>query len=290
MLNEVSLSLGTFPTRALVRAPAESVAKARVASVVCLHGWGDSADSFKRLFAELNDLPAQLVALDLPGFGAAGGLSGGGQLPQFVAFAAAAIEHFGRQGPVLPVGQSLGGRAALMAVAGGLATPVSGVVAVGPAPLKLPGWQKVLVRNGNLAPSLTTMGQVASDIEAIEELVRSHKRTCFHAPDTVPEEVFADFARHLTAERARTHIDRLRQFGAEIERPLDLAGVRSRVELIWGIQDRIAPLSGAEDYLRALADARLTTLDQCGHHAHLERPKEVADVVREAAQRMFTPA
>lgn len=280
MLNEDRLSLPGFITRALTR-PWSGAAP----TIVFLHGWGDSAESFKRLIAALDDLPAHLVALDLPGFGQAAPLSNGAQLPQFVRFAASAIEHFGAPAPVLPVGQSLGGRAALMAVAAGLAVEVGGVVAVGPAPLRLPGWQKVIVRNRGLAPSISAMSQVAGDADAVSELVKSHRRSCFHAPNSLPDEVFEDYARHITPEQARTHIERLRQFGAEIEQPLELSGVRCPVELVWGGQDRIAPVSGAQDYLAALAEARLTTIDPCGHHAHIERPEAVAAIVRRAWSR-----
>lgn len=269
---ETTLDLGLWQTRALSLGTGPT-------TVLCLHGWGDSAESFLRLFARLENPGLQLVALDFPGFGKAGPLDESApQLPQFLDFAAQALAHYAPRGPLLAVGQSLGGRALLMAAH--LATPpaLMGLVVIGPAPLKLPGWQQVLVRNRGLAPGVSAISQ-ADDATVVSELVASHRRTCFHAPDSVPEQVFADYAQYISPERARHHIERLRQFGSELGQPLEMTGIGCPVHLIWGAQDRIAPLSGARDYQAALPQAQLTVLESCGHHAHLEQPEPIAEVI-----------
>jgi pimeloyl-ACP methyl ester carboxylesterase len=44
--------------------------------------------------------------------------------------------------------------------------------------------------------------------------------------------------------------------------------------IVWGREDRIAPLECAELYRAAIPSARVAVIDQCGHFPHLERPAE----------------
>jgi len=44
--------------------------------------------------------------------------------------------------------------------------------------------------------------------------------------------------------------------------------------MVWGREDRIAPLECAELYRAAIPSARVAVIDQCGHFPHLERPAE----------------
>ena len=55
-----------------------------------------------------------------------------------------------------------------------------------------------------------------------------------------------------------------------------LGGVRSPALVIWGDDDRIVPLSAGHAYARALRDATLTTIPECGHFAEMEKPDAVA--------------
>lgn len=276
--SEEILHIGGIKTRALRHGEVRSGRP----TLVFLHGWSDSADAFKRLMAQLSTVDAALVSLDLPGFGAADQPQPGPKLPQYVGFASAALDYYADFGVVIPIGQSLGARALLMALSQGSRAQIPGLMAIGPAPLELPPWQKMIVRNRSLAASVSALGEPLSDAQLIAELVKSHKRTCYFAADRVPAEVFEDYARNTRIEHARNHIQALRQFGAELEQPLELSQVRCPVEIIWGAQDRIAPISGAKHYLAALPQARLTTLESCGHHAHLEKPEDVAREIVQA--------
>jgi len=270
-----SLTLGRWRTRALVAGQTENP----TLRVLCLHGWGDSAESYLRLFSRLDGI-GELIALDFPGSGYAQPVDDGPQLPQYVDFAREALRHYGAQGPLLLVGQSLGARALMMALHDGATDAAQALVAIGPAPLKLPGWQQILVRNGSLMPNVSSIAAAHDDATLIAELVASHRRTCFHDPARVPDQAFADYARFVTVDRAKHHIERLRRFGAEIGQPLQLSQVPCPVTLVWGDKDRISPLSAAQDYLAALPAATLTTSAGCGHHAHLEDPDAVAAAVR----------
>ncbi|MGA2409376.1 MAG: alpha/beta fold hydrolase [Candidatus Binataceae bacterium] len=51
------------------------------------------------------------------------------------------------------------------------------------------------------------------------------------------------------------------------------------VLIVWGKEDRIAPLECAEAYRRGIKGARLEIIERCGHLPHLERPSELAGLV-----------
>ena len=107
--------------------------------IVLLHGWGDSADTWRPLLAELAAIGRRAIAVDLPGFGRASGLGRGPLLPQLDDFAAALVLEWSAGEPVVVAGASLGGAVALrLAEQGDL--PIAGVVPVSPAGLERPGW------------------------------------------------------------------------------------------------------------------------------------------------------
>ncbi len=80
---------------------------------VLLHGWGDSADTWRPLLAELAGRGRRAIAVDLPGFGHASRLAPGAILPQLDDFAAALVLEWGGGEPVVVAGNSLGGAVAL---------------------------------------------------------------------------------------------------------------------------------------------------------------------------------
>jgi pimeloyl-ACP methyl ester carboxylesterase len=51
--------------------------------------------------------------------------------------------------------------------------------------------------------------------------------------------------------------------------------------IVWGREDRIVPLECASLYQRAIPNAALKVVNNCGHLAHLDKPEEVARIVSE---------
>ncbi len=270
-----SLRLAGFNTRTLQSSIGLGLGDIKL---VLFHGWSDSADTFKPLLRELALTGIGGIALDLPGCGRADDLQPGAQLPQFVAFIRAAIEYF--DGRVVTVGQSLGGRVLLNALAQGTRAKVPACIAIAPAPLDLPPWQRMLVRNAALANGVSGINRAKPLDRMIADLVQSFRRTCFVAPEAISEQVYLDYASHYDEHRARRHIAALRQIGEELAAPIDLVNVTCAVDLIWGTHDRLAPISGAQAYLQKLPQSQLTVLQNCGHHAHLERASDIAGILR----------
>jgi pimeloyl-ACP methyl ester carboxylesterase len=108
--------------------------------IVLLHGWGDSADAWRRLLEELALHGRRAIAVDLPGFGAATRLGPGPMLPQLDAFVAELILSWAGEDQVVLAGSSLGGSLALRLAEHGEELPLAGVVPVAPTSREPAGW------------------------------------------------------------------------------------------------------------------------------------------------------
>jgi pimeloyl-ACP methyl ester carboxylesterase len=58
-----------------------------------------------------------------------------------------------------------------------------------------------------------------------------------------------------------------------------LGGVRTPSLIIWGDDDQIVPINAGHVYTKALRNATMTTIAECGHFAEMEKPAEVAKLV-----------
>lgn len=242
-------------------------------TLLFLHGWGDSADAFKPLMQELADLPARLVAIDLPHFGEADdlpeSLMGRPMIPRYLRFVRAALSALGEGGNLLPVGQSFGARMLLGALDAEPALPVRNAVAIAPVPSTLSPWQQMLLRKGWITAVSEPRG-----------LLDNVRRTCFSVSERVPQSVWDDFLRHCTPARMNDYLERMRAITMEIREPVPMRGIGCCVDLIWGDRDRMTPVDAASHFTRGLRDSRLTVFANCGHHAHLERVVETAALIR----------
>ena len=110
-----------------------------------LHGFSDSADTWRLVLDRLGRREQRALALDLPGFATASPLEGGrGVLDQLDAFTEAAIRQAGEGAFV--AGNSLGGVCALRA-AQREDLSLRGVVPIAPAGLDMPFWFGLIERD-----------------------------------------------------------------------------------------------------------------------------------------------
>jgi pimeloyl-ACP methyl ester carboxylesterase len=65
--------------------------------------------------------------------------------------------------------------------------------------------------------------------------------------------------------------------------PQLIRGVATPALIVWGAQNRIVPLVCGEQYREAITGARLTTISGAGHFVEVEKPAELAKLVREFA-------
>jgi len=243
--------------------------------LVLLHGFADSADTWRRVLALLAREDRAAVALDLPGFGTAERLAPGPVLPQLDAFVRAAIRHWGEDAPVVLAGNSLGGCLALRA-GERPDLPLAGIVPLAPAGLDMPLWFQAIERD----PFVRAL--LAAPVPYPEVVLRAmvgvaYRQLAFAAPRAVAAEVVRAFTDH---HRDRASVARVLATGRallpELADPFRLPDVRCPVLLVWGERDRMVTHRGARRIVAALPDTRVELLAGVGHCPQVEAPERVA--------------
>ena len=217
--------------------------------LVLLHGWGDSADTWRPLLAEIAATGRRAIAVDLPGFGHASRLAPGPILPHVADFAAALVLEWGGVEPGVVAGNSLGGAVALR-LAEQPDLPLAGVVPVAPAGLEMPGWFDVVERDPII-------------------------RRLLDMPIPVPVALVRSFAGAGFREPTLSHP----QLPELATAPFDFAAVACPVLLVWGARDRLVPHTGARVVLDALPETRVELIEGCGHCPQLEATEELLELL-----------
>lgn len=257
--------------------------------LLLLHGFADSADTWRRTLDRLARRGHRALALDLPGFGAASRLARGAVLPQLDAFAAAAARRLHEETgePPVVVGNSLGGCVALR-LGERRDVALAGIVPVAPAGLDHPGWFRII----ESAPVLRAL--LASPLPLPERVVRgsvaaAYRRLAFHRPGAAAHEVVAAFTSHHRDRRVvARYLDTGRRLMPELQLPFRLEQIEAPVLLVWGANDRMVPSRGSRHIVEALAGRELITYElipHCGHCPQIEEPDRFADVLLEFAAR-----
>ena len=271
---EHNLRLGGVRTRAL-ELDGESP------PLILLHGYADSADTWRPLLDRLRKLGRAAVALDMPGFGQAGYLDPEKPvLPQLDAFADAAAEHWSAEsgGRVVLAGNSLGGTAALRAAErdGEL---IAGVAPIAPAGLEMPTWFAA-IQGAPLVKAMLSSPVPVPEATLQRAVGSTYRVLAFASPRRVDSGVVGAFTSHM---RSREDLVRALATGSrllpEIKAPFDFERIRCPVLVIWGERDRMVASKGAERIAAALPGTRVELLSRCGHCPQLEAPDRVAELL-----------
>jgi pimeloyl-ACP methyl ester carboxylesterase len=252
-------------------------------ALILLHGWGDSADTWRPLMAGLGRADRRAIAVDMPGFGTASRFGPGALLPQLDAFAGALVERVAAEhgGEVVVAGNSLGGVVALR-LAERADLPLAGVVPIAPAGLDMPRWFEIIDRDPVVRTVLSLPVPIPGQVieRAIGEVYR---RLAFSNPGLADPRVVAMFASHHgDRERARRLLESGRRLLPELTTsPFDFARVAVPVLLIWGTLDRMVSHRGREKVLAAMPDTRVELLEGVGHCPQLEATERVLELLLE---------
>jgi pimeloyl-ACP methyl ester carboxylesterase len=244
-------------------------------ATVLLHGMGSSHRSWYRVSRELSRT-GRVIAPDLPGFGGSDP-AGAGFRPSAVAdVLAEAIASRGVDECLL-VGHSLGGLVAA-ALADRHPARVRRLVLVAPAGLQ----QRLALPGQAIGRVLETLIGVRRELGGTVATSPQARRVMFGRLVHHPERLHATDARLiLDASRGAT---RIRQgVAAAIHGDLRpaLARLAMPVELIWGAEDRMLPVSGVALASAARPGLPVHVLHGVGHLPMLERPAELAGLIRD---------
>lgn len=258
-------------------------------TLFALHGYSDSADTWRPLFHELRKAGRHAIAVDMPGFGQADPLEPGEMLPQLDAFVAAAIrEHApgnGRHPNPIVVGNSLGAVSALRA-AQDPTLPIAGIVPISPAGLGHQPWVAVIEREPVIHRIVTS--PVPVPMRAVRRAVTlAYGRLAVHDRSrTDPEAASAYASQFRGREDIVRVIQNARRILGELHDPYELVTIRCPVMMIWGDRDLLTPIKGSRHVFDALPEAELVTLERVGHCAQVEVPQRVAEAVMGFADRV----
>ena len=246
-----------------------------------LHGWSDSADTWRPLMSELGRRGRSSLAVDLPGFGTADRLDREeANLPQLARFLEAAIEREAERtgSDVLAVGNSLGALAAMRA-AENPDLPLAGVMAIAPAGLDMAGWFPI-VEGAPLVRFVMRAPVPLPEVVLREAVGRTYRTLAFARPAEVDPSVVSSFTRHVRSKRDVVRVLATgRRLLGEIGNPFQLERIKCPLLLVWGDQDRMVFASGADRVLREVPTASLEVIEHCGHCPQLEATERVADLL-----------
>ena len=248
--------------------------------IVLLHGWSDSADTWRPLLAELAACGRRAIAVDLPGFGEATPLQRGAVLPQLDAFANEVALSWAGEDPVVVAGTSLGGCLALR-------------LAENPGELRLVGVaarragrprDTVVVRPDRAGPHgpppALDPGGVPGELlrrgqaDAYRQLALTH-------PSETQKAVVDAFSRDgETRADVAALLESGRALAPELSiAPFDLVGIRCPVLLVWGAHDRMLPHTDARMALDALPTTQVELIEDAGPRPQLDATRRLAELL-----------
>jgi pimeloyl-ACP methyl ester carboxylesterase len=270
-LIEHRLELARYETRALEL-------EGEGPPLLLLHGWADSADTWRLVLDRLARLGRRALAVDMPGFGDCRGLRSGSILPELDRFARAAVAHVAPGGGAIVCGNSLGGCVALR-LAEDPELGLAGIVPVAPAGLDMARWfalvERDVVLRAMLAAPVPVPGVVVRRVVG-----EAYRRLAFAHPGRIDPRVVATFAGHL-ADRAAAgrRMAVGRRLIPELRSPFRLDRIACPVLLVWGDRDVMVFRTGAQRVLDAAADGRLEMIEDCGHCPQIEAVERFSELL-----------
>lgn len=249
-------------------------------TVVFIHGFGSTADSWRNNFSALAS-KYTVVAVDVRGFGYTSRDPASEYSPRaFATHVATFLDQLGVRRPVL-VGHSLGGEVA-MRIALQRPDDVAGLVLVGSA--GAPG------RSRPTAPPVPEPLRTAV-LRLLESprVVRWGLEAAFYDDSKVDREMVRQYRRPLQVEGAEEMLWRMARTRTPALNASEIAQLRVPTVLVWGKQDALVPLSDGIELAATIPGARLVVVDRAGHMVHEERPDVVNAIIDELASSAGKP-
>ena len=245
---------------------------------VLLHGYIDSANTWDGVLRELAAAGRSAVAVDLPGFGKADLLRPGPILPQLDAFVAELVRDQAARGPVVLVGNSLGGCVSVRAAAAGV--PILGAVTIGdPAagPWRLRAWAgrtrtPLLLRIAGLPlpvwpPLFRLVARPAIRYAAYADWRRADRQ------------VVDRFITFLLVRKGWWIARQASVLAKEIVNGHGTIEVDSPLLIVHGAKDRIVPVRGSKALHASLPGSLLHIEPTWGHCPQLDDPAGLTSLV-----------
>ncbi len=245
--------------------------------LVLLHGYSDSADTWRGVLDELAAQGRSAVAVDLPGFGQADPLDVGPMLPQLDAFVDDLVRTQAARGPVVLVGNSLGGCAAVRAATRSL--PVLGTVTIGD-PAAGRWWVASFVGSRRGAVLLSVLG-IPLPAPLFRLVMRTVlKRIAYADPGLADALVIDRFVVWMLGQGGfRRLLPQVRALSLEIVEGRGAAEIPTPLLIVHGARDRIVPVRGSRELHAAVPGSQLVVDPRWGHCPQLDDPAALARLI-----------
>lgn len=246
-------------------------------SVVLLHGYADSADTWRGVLTRLEATGRRAVAVDLPGFGQADPRRPGPMVPQFDAFADAVLAD---TGPAVLVGNSLGAATAVRAAARNT-TSVKALLALDD-PLAAQHW---LARRARRRPVPSAFWSLLGRVPIPSAMLRGATRRTvpkvLYGPGARPDPAVIGYWTGKASRIAEVAALGRHAFAYAHESAAGHRGLRvdCRTVIVHGGCDRIIPVHSSRALHQQLPGSELVVLPRSGHCPQLDNPDEVARII-----------
>ncbi|HVW66824.1 MAG TPA: alpha/beta fold hydrolase [Candidatus Peribacteraceae bacterium] len=236
------------------------------ATLLCLHGWGGSGESFTELREALKHDPVQILTPDLPGFGD----EPEPRHPWTVDDYADWVENWLRRnekwkienGKLLLLAHSHGGRIAIKLVAGDRLSPAH-LYLCAAAGIRHPRHIKRIV--GLL---LAKTGKIFLSVPGMKKLQPLGKKFLYKLVRVHDYEKASPVMRDTLINVTRENLTPL------------LSCITCPADIFWGKDDRMTPVSDAYVMHKKIKDSRLHVYAGIRHGVHKQKAAEIAAVIR----------
>ncbi len=238
-------------------------------AVLLLHGFGESLISWRGLFDSVARA-ADVIALDLPGFGLSSKPPTGYATDSLALAVLMALDALGIERAVL-VGHSLGGA---VAAAAALLRPnrVAGLVLVDPAVVLTP-W--IVPTQGRQDAAVEGLRAAIAEYEALRpRFTPPHDRDWLEEDDSAAAYAPSDDPAYRIALQSV-----LREFDFSFLGGPRADSVRAPTLIVWGEFDQLIPVTVGERLAAAIPRARFEVVGRAWHRPHVERPNAVAGLI-----------
>ncbi len=253
--------------------------------LLLLHGFADSADTWRMVLDRLSRTGRRAMAIDLPGFGTCTTIDpDAGILEQIDDMVSAATVRLAEEAgeDVVVAGNSLGGCASLRA-AQNPGLPMAAAAPIAPAGLDMPVWFSLIERDPFLRTLLGSGLPIPPQVTRLA-VARLYRTLAFQDTSELPPQVLSTFAAHLQDRRSVARIMGIgKRLLPELRDPFVFGDVRVPVLLVWGDRDRMVTHKGSRHILEALPNTRYELIEGCGHCPQLEAPDRVVDTLLDFA-------
>jgi pimeloyl-ACP methyl ester carboxylesterase len=235
---------------------------------VLLHGFADSADTWRGLMSELESVGRRAVAVDLPGFGNADAIAADAMLPTLDPFVDAVVTAFGS---VVLVGNSLGACVSVRAAARGSAD-IRAVVAVD-EPILASHRLSRLARGRRDVVGMIAAGNLVPKRLYRQAVRRAFAGALYGDVGMADPAVISRFASQVSdVPSARRLLSRARGFAIETAGGYDTANLTCPLLVVHGGKDRIIPVQASVRLHNSVPGSTLVVIPNAGHCPQLDDP------------------